>query len=205
MDDRASSGSQPVPEPGGFVFASMGRRFVAWAIDTIIVYALAVVGSLLITLVVGAGRLPPDLWIVAIGVVSGAYFIGSWLGSRRATLGQRWLKIAVHNAADGRTLSAPQAILRLVIVGYPLILAPFVGAILNGAVTAALVVLALILLGTSAMSKTGQGLHDRLASSLVVQPAAIGSSAAATVSLLLATLVLVGYILFVLVDLGTLK
>jgi uncharacterized RDD family membrane protein YckC len=45
-------------------------------------------------------------------VIGGVYFIASWSGGRRATLGQRIFQIQVGNAFDGRPLRLDQAVRR---------------------------------------------------------------------------------------------
>ncbi|HET8784315.1 MAG TPA: RDD family protein, partial [Candidatus Limnocylindrales bacterium] len=107
----------------GLVFASTGARFVAYIVDG---FLLAVIGIIIGSILgafgletirsqppLGPSGVPdysayfaPDPVGSLVGVaVSALYFIGSWTGGRRATLGQRLLAIQVGNAFDGRALT----------------------------------------------------------------------------------------------------
>ena len=204
-DARSSSTSEPEPRAPNLLYASIARRFAAWVVDAIIVYAVVLAAVLVFNLVPRTGSLPVDVNLVsafAIGLVSGVYFVRSWLGTHCATLGERWFKLQVRNAYDGRSLSVPRAILRWAMVGYPLLLAPFVGTLLSGAVTAALYVWGIALLVTTNASPGRQGLHDRVARSAVVEPVGVGSSKTAMASLALAIIALVGLAWVAYVDLA---
>jgi uncharacterized RDD family membrane protein YckC len=171
----------------GLALSNTFPRVVAWIVDGFLLTILyLVVGEILVA--VGLSRpvaQPPfdttgeidystylvfdPVAAVVNVVVSAVYFIASWSGGRRATLGQRLLKIQVGNAFDGRALSLEQAIRRWIGLGEPIsllgVLPGFVG--FGGFLWFAW---ALVLLITTATSATRQGLHDRLANSAVVRP-----------------------------------
>ena len=115
---------------------------------------------------------------VAITTAIGAlYFIASWSGGRRATLGQRLFGIQVGNAFDGRPLRLDQAVRRWLGIGDFLLLLGIIPA-LGPASSGLLFVWNIALLITAATSPTKQGLHDRLANSAVVRPANAGNGLA---------------------------
>ena len=106
-------------------------------------------------------------------VLSALYFILSWTGGRRATLGQRILQIQVGNAVDGRPLRMDQAIKRWLGLGSFL---DILSLIPGGVALSGLSLLwAIVLLITTATSPTKQGLHDRFAESVVARPANAGN------------------------------
>jgi len=182
-----------VPESGGLAYAGAFPRFVAWIIDSLI---LGVIGLILAAgafalfagtvdwsqvLRPGSSRVnlpnsgPFAGGILVASVIAAliglAYFVLLWTSGARATLGMRVLRLQVANAADGATLTKGQAVRRWIALGTWLSLlsyVPVVGA-LSGL---AQVVWYLALLGTTITSATKQGIHDRFAGSVVVQPRA---------------------------------
>lgn len=194
-------GPAEVPGAPGLVFADTPSRLVAYFVDAFIVSLIGSVAAFAL----GFGErvktaTSTSLWLsgttfaVAFAVVSLLYFLVFWTGGRRATIGQRLFDIQVGTAFEGRPLSLDQALGRW--VGYGsflgfLTIAPGLGAIVW------LVWLAwvLVLLGSTARSKSKQGLHDRFASTALVRPAGRTSSGPALACLIV--LVLLG-VLFVL-------
>jgi uncharacterized RDD family membrane protein YckC len=187
---------------------------VAWIVDGILLTILyVVVGGILagVGLGVPAPPVPFDptaaidtstyfvydpVSTVATVVVSAAYFIASWSGGRRATVGQRLLKIQVGNAFDGRALSLDQAIRRWLGLGEPISLLGLLPGLV-GVVGFLWLLWALVLLLTTATSPTKQGLHDRLANSAVVRPTDAGNSLAMTcavIAIILAALALLSIV-----------
>src|SRR4029077_5854176 len=84
-------------------------------------------------------------------------------------LGMRLLGLQVANAGDGRTLSKRQAFQRWIglgqwlgLIGFFPVLGAFSGIIQF--------VWDLVIIGSTATSSTKQGVHDRVANSVVVQP-----------------------------------
>ena len=125
----------------------------------------------------------------AIGAV---YFILSWSGGRRATLGQRLLKIQVGNAFDGKALTTNQAVKRWIGLGAFLGLFSIIpSAAVVGAANLVQFIWVIVLLISTATSSTKQGLHDRFANSAVVRPSGAGSGVAmACLVLVIALLVI---------------
>ena len=174
----------------GLAFSDTLPRVAAWFIDGLLLTLIgAVIGSILgvgtaVTTTFDSPTSQVDynelffaneLTIVGLAV-SALYFIGSWSGGRRATLGQRLLKIQVGNAFDGRPLTLDQAIRRWLGFGEFIWLIGFVPG-LAGA-SSLYFLWALVLLITTAASPTKQGLHDRLANSAVVRPVNAGNGLA---------------------------
>ena len=107
-------------------------------------------------------------------VLGGFYFVLSWSGGRRATIGQRLFKIQVGNAFDGAPLTFEQAIRRWLGLG------EFLGLFVFAPGLAALagtlqIIWSLVLLVTTATSPTKQGLHDRFANTALVRPTTAGN------------------------------
>ena len=165
----------------GLTWADIPSRFVAYVIDTFIV---AFTGGVIVG-VFGLGSTAPGaldndptgggLLSIVSTLVGAAYFILSWSGGRRATLGQRVFRIQVGNAFDGRPLTSTQAFKRWIGLGSVLgLLAVIPSTSLYGLASLAELVWAVVLLISTTTSATKQGLHDRFANSAVVRP--IGAS-----------------------------
>ncbi len=162
----------------GLVISGVFARVVAYAIDLSLLSALnvAISGALglfsedrneTVALVVSA---------VLIGV-DFLYFVGFWTSRLQATLGMRLIRLRVLGSVSARTLSANDALLRWLalsgavsILAFVPSIAPSVG-LLGG-------IWILMLLVTTAMNPLRQGLHDRWARSVIVQPAPGGSGLA---------------------------
>jgi uncharacterized RDD family membrane protein YckC len=104
------------------------------------------------------------------------YFVTAWSGGRRATIGQRLLKIEVGHAFDGASLTLEQAFRQWLAFGYWLSLFALI-TVASVASVFALGLWILVLLTTTVRSPTKQGLHDRFARSVVVRPADAPSGA----------------------------
>ena len=127
---------------------------------------------------------------IAFVVVDFLYFVGLWRSRWHATLGMRLLGLRVLAAATATTLSFNDALLRwIALSGAVAILAlvPRVAGTL-GLLSALWVI---ILLVTTATNPLHQGLHDRWARSVVVQPAPGGSGAAVVTCLVIVVLLFV--------------
>ncbi len=180
-----------VPGAPGLKFADTPSRFVAYVVDAFIA---GIISSIVTSAVAGALGIEPDLRAldsfsrsqvnfqtygavgagIAVGV-SFLYFVLSWSGGRRATIGQRIFGIQIGNAFDGRSLSMSQAIRRWLALGSILglvALVPRTGSAGSGLESLWL----LVLLVSTVASSTKQGLHDKFANSAVVRPAAAGTS-----------------------------
>jgi uncharacterized RDD family membrane protein YckC len=178
---------------GGIEYAGTLQRFVAYLLDGLVMTLIGA-GFYIIAAIAGVGPFSnlsgitsysgldaiargPDAGAVAILVVmavisaaiSAAYFVFQWSGSGRATLGMRVLNLQIGNAADGRTITREAAFRRWIALGgwtgilsaLPVIASP---------VTLALGVWELVLLVSVITSPTKQGLHDRFANTVMVQP-----------------------------------
>lgn len=168
----------------GLVFADTPARFVAYIIDLILI---GIVSSIVAGPFSWDTPFDPNApfsdvafrtteYTILATAVGAFYFILSWTGGRRATLGQRILKIQVANAFDGRPLTLDQAVRRWLGLGDFLNLlgfTPGLGVLSSGL----LFIWMIVLLITTATSPTKQGLHDRFANSAVVRPTNAGNTA----------------------------
>lgn len=170
------------PAPG-IAYADLVTRIIAYIIDGVI---LGVVWSVVWGIIVGAMLVTAGFGMVfIIGVVLGAiylvgsavYFVYTWT-TMRASPGQKILKLETVNAADGATLTQPQAIRRWAflfgpagaaivlnnVFGYSLTLA-FLGLLLSLAGVA----YTIYLLYTASQSPKRQGFHDVQAGTVVIK------------------------------------
>lgn len=196
------------------VFSDTPSRFVAYWIDLILVgLATTIIAEPLGWNVVAptdpnqpfdlsAALANTEYGILAV-VIGGLYFVASWSGGRRATLGQRLFNIQVGNAFDGRPLSLEQAIRRWLGLGDFLNLFGFTPALALLS-TGLLFIWYVVLLITAATSPTKQGLHDRLANSAVVRPTNAGTGLAYGCLAVLVGLIVIAFLAIVaLILLGT--
>jgi uncharacterized RDD family membrane protein YckC len=170
-----------VPEIApGIVIADTLSRFVAFLLDLVVIgFVSAVLGSIL---GMRAGSIADgdfqsflvdfdySVLTIAVGLV---YFVGSWSGGRRATLGQRVFRLQVGNAFDGAALTLEQAVRRWLGYGHWLVLFSFEPGLARVSGLVQFVWLVALLVTTVA-SPTKQGLHDRLANTAVVRPSTAG-------------------------------
>jgi hypothetical protein len=167
-------------------FAGVPRRFLAWLIDLVVVTALIFSAVSLVDVAVGpAVEIRPDAptlrgtvsisraklvvdAVVATGL-SAAYFVLPWtlVG---ASLGQRALRIRVRRAGSDKTLPGGRATARWLLLFPPFATVsafttgvPLLGWFLWGGAAVWYAMLFLTTVG----SVTRQGLHDRLARSVV--------------------------------------
>lgn len=171
----------PISMGEGWVIAGVFPRLVAYFID----YALLAVASLSVFWVlgqfpggvVGNAYTPTALWFVASAIfllIDAIYFIAFWRSSWQATIGMRLIRVRVLRAVDGRTLPLDSATKRWFgVSGLPQLLGLIPGV---GSFSSLIWEVALLL--TTATNPLRQGLHDRWAGSVVVQPAPGGSGAA---------------------------
>lgn len=179
--------------PVGKEFTSVGRRLAAWVIDTVVVIALIFIGASAVAAVFGpAVRFPADATAFGASMtvdgdrvllnalvstsLSGTYFVIPWvvLG---ASFGQLLVKIQVRDETSRQTLAPGRAIARWI-----LLLPPFgtIAALTAGTPSLGTLMWGsallwyFILLFTTRRSATKQGLHDRIAHS-VVCPRASGT------------------------------
>lgn len=163
----------------GFVMAGVGSRILAYVLDSILIGILG--GVLLGIAIVATGRSfekEPETASLLYGILTLGleflYFVGLWTSQRQATLGMRLVSLRLARATDGEGLSIGMAILRFVVMGFPLTLLgslPVAGVLVSYAYFG----LVVFLLFTTAMSPLRQGLHDRLSGSVVVRPAGVSN------------------------------
>jgi len=169
--------------------AALWRRVLAFLVDGAVLVVLGFALLALASLLVGptvrmelSGSAEPRVevigWRVALNAVllaglSAAYFVLSWTRARHSA-GQALLRIGVEDAAgDGSTpLPMNRAVLRWALLGAPLGLAA--AASVNAplaflGVSAASVLWFAVLLLTTLFSRSGRGLHDRVAGSIVAR------------------------------------
>jgi uncharacterized RDD family membrane protein YckC len=177
----------------GVVIARTFPRVVAYFVDSLILGTIGVALSALLGLY-DSDPDPVAIFGVAavLVLVDLLYFIGLWTSGLQATLGMRLLKLRVLDAVTAGTLPLNDALLRWIalsgavgILGLVPGLRAYIGPL--GAIWV------LILLVSTATNPLRQGLHDRWARSVVVQPAPGGSGLAVVTCLVL--LVLIGVVL----------
>lgn len=162
----------------GVVIAPTFARVVAYFID-ILFLGLINIGALGALGLVAEGQ--DDLLALVVGiafvVVDFLYFVGLWTSGWHATLGMRLLQLRVLNAASAGTLAFNDALLRWIALSGAIAILALVPR-LAGTVGVLALIWLLALLITTATHPLHQGLHDRWARSVVVQPAPGGSGAA---------------------------
>jgi uncharacterized RDD family membrane protein YckC len=185
----------------GLVIAGFFSRLVAFVIDLLVLGCITIA----IGLVVGAYRegstQAVTLGVGLVGVaIGGLYFVAFWTSGWRATLGMRLIGIRLLQAADGTPLPLEAAVIRwLALIGIVELLS--IVPVATGVLGLIALVWWIILLVTTATDRLHQGMHDRWAGSVVVQPAPGGSGAAVVGCLVLIALALfVPFIAFLLVS-----
>jgi len=213
-DPSGAAGDQPVvawsppaapvarPAVGeGLVIAGVFSRVVAFVIDSLILGCI----TLAIGVAIGAYR-EGSTQTLALGVglvgvaIDGLYFVALWTSGWRATLGMRLIGIRVLQAADAGVLPLDAAAVRwLALTGIVQLLA--ILPVAGGVFGLIALVWVIVLLATTATDRLRQGLHDRWAGSVVVQPAPGGSGAAVVGCVVLIALAFfVPFIVFLLVS-----
>ncbi|MGH2473991.1 MAG: RDD family protein, partial [Candidatus Limnocylindrales bacterium] len=216
-DPTPASGWTTVTPPAvsevapGLVIADVASRLVAFVID---IFLVALISSIVGT-VLGMGRsitTEGDLGLLAAGydytiltvAIGLLYFVASWTGGRRATLGQRAFSLQVGNAFDGQPLTLEQAVRRWLGYGHFFVLFTF-DATIAGISGLAQLVWVIALLVSTVTSPTGQGIHDRLANTAVVRPTTAGKGVAVTCLVIVVVgvvLAVVGFAAFISSDAG---
>jgi uncharacterized RDD family membrane protein YckC len=177
-----------VPGVPGLRFGSTLHRVLAYWIDGILIaIAASIVAGIAASAASGSTSMATLVSAVVYMGIEFLYFVGLWTSTSRATLGMRLMKLQIGNAFDGKTLTMTQAVTRWFALGLPFQAAGFVPQLAAIAGLAGL--WTLVLLVSTAVSPTRQGVHDRIANSAIVQP--IGASTPAVACLLLVLLLLV--------------
>ena len=176
---------QDVGAPG-LTWADTPSRLVAYILNSFVV---AFVAGIVVTVLqiggpAGTTNTQSSQAISVLTTLLGAaYFIASWSGGRRATPAQRLFNIQVGNAFDGHALTSTQAAKRWLGTGSFLALFGLLPASsIFGLLNLLQLVWVVVLLVSTVMSPTKQGLHDRFANSAVVRP--IGASSGLAVACL---------------------
>jgi uncharacterized RDD family membrane protein YckC len=162
----------------GLVIAGTFTRVVAFVIDGLLLFLISY------TLGYVLGYYSQDAstttaLIVSVGtvVIDSAYFIVLWRSGWHATIGMRLMRIRVLAAINGATLGLDAAIIRwLALTG--IVQAALLIPLATTVIGFASLVWLVVLLVTTATDRLHQGVHDRWAGSVVVQPAPGGSGAA---------------------------
>lgn len=185
------SGNYPPPQgPGGFqqaaveagpapgiVYADVVTRIIALVIDSIILWIpYVIVGGILVTALFATGGAIAVIFSLLIGVLyaalAGAYFVWTWT-TQRASYGMKFLKLEVVNAADGATLTQPQAIRRFLFLYAGNLLSIVGNQVFGFGLGSLLGLLGLIyvvyLLYTTTQSPKRQGFHDLQAGTVVIK------------------------------------
>ena len=172
------------PGVAGLIYAGTLARVVAYIIDSILLGIVTSIATAPFAASIAGAFDPrrggniaisPIALIITVGA-SAIYFIGFWSSGWRGTPGMKLLRLQLGDAATGRTLTPEQAVRRWIGFGTFVQLASFVpalGLLANGG----LFLWTIVLLISTATSSTKQGLHDRFASTAIVQPYGSGSTA----------------------------
>ena len=177
----------------GVVIARVFPRVVAYFVDGLLLGAVSVaVGGALGLYDADRDRTLAFIVGAVLVVVDLVYFVGLWTSGLQATVGMRLLRLRVLDATSAGTLPINDALLRWIgltgaisILGLVPGIDAYIGVI--GAIWL------LVLLITTASDRLRQGLHDKWARSVVVQPAPGGSGLAIATCLVL--VVLLGLVL----------
>jgi uncharacterized RDD family membrane protein YckC len=193
---RLPTGPAPAPGVADHVIAGVGARGIAWVLDGLLVGLIP--AALSLTLIdwsafidevarsvrdQGGGEPPvvalpvtPEVLLVTlIGVgISFVYLVGLWTSGGQATVGMRGLRMRVVDATTGRGLSLAAAVRRWFALGGPLsLLAVLPG--LEGLIGIVALALPFVLLLSTIADDRHQGLHDRVASSVVIRATSSGA------------------------------
>lgn len=186
------------PGVAGLVYAGTLTRAVAYIIDSFLLgIVTTIVTSPFNVSMVGAFdprrgvnvAVSPIALIITVGA-SALYFIGFWSSGWRGTPAMKLLRLQVGDAATGRTLTPEQSVRRWIGFGTIVQLLTFVPA-LGVVANSGLFLWTIALIITTAISPTKQGLHDKFASTAVVQPFGSGNTAVIIGCLLIIALIVV--------------
>jgi uncharacterized RDD family membrane protein YckC len=209
-----ASSAEPAPIEG-YVIAGPWARLVAWLIDSLLVTFVPTLLSFIVidwqplvdamieqiedpSTVAPLTFVPTTveaLIVTLIGVgISYLYFVGFWTGPWMSTPGMRLLGLRVGDEQRGAILSITAATKRWLAMGAWLALLAFVGPFgtIAGLGTT---VLQIALFFSVIVHPRRQGLHDRVASSLVVRKRAVGDSVVMGCAVLVGLVVLFGIVI----------
>ena len=175
----APTNALPPSAVEGYQTAGVGARIVAWLLDGAILFLLSIFVVVIVLIVAGDTFIDDTFATSALTAIlttgfSFLYFVGMWTGASGATLGMRSLGLRVVQAPGPASLGIGPAVTRWLAFGYPLsflALVPVLGTVASWALTG----WTIVLLITTAISDTNQGLHDRFAGSAVLRRVGAGS------------------------------
>ena len=179
-----------VPGAPGLVYAGAIPRAAAYIVDVLLLAILVAIVSIPFaaaavtttsTSLSDVGQYTSRSGISAVigTLIEGAYFVFLWMSSGRATLGMRLFSLQVGSFADGSRIRPDQAVKRWLAYGSWLSILAIAPAI-AGVIGIVTFLWTLVLLISTATSPTKQGIHDRIAGTAVVRPAAAGNGLALT-------------------------
>jgi uncharacterized RDD family membrane protein YckC len=186
--------SSSVPGAPGLAYGRTLDRVIAFWLDSIIVGIPAFIVTAVLVDGGGSGSLniPVGPAILA-GVISAGihliYFVAFWTGTGRATPAMRLMKLQMGDATTGGVPTVQQGLLRWLGLGgvFRLLgILPAASALASGLEGLWI----LLLLITTALSPTKQGLHDRMAGTALVQPTNAPTPAKACLFIVLALLLI---------------
>ena len=180
----------PAEQDGEWAVAQAGARFVAYTIDSllVIVAAAAVTAALVrIGIVSETPRTGLDAIVVGLlsTVIELVYLVALWTGARQATVGMRALGIRIVRESNGGRLDLQQALARwLLLTGALSVIAllPVDDLVLGGA----FLIWFIVLLASVQRDPNRQGIHDRVAGSLVLRRAGASSAVGCLIAVVLA-------------------
>jgi uncharacterized RDD family membrane protein YckC len=179
------AGREDRPIATSRVYAGTRRRAIAYLVDGIVVGLIVFGVAALLNVLLGptltidrtgrAPRLVVDDGRTVINTLCGvavgaAYFVGSWARTGQ-TPGQRLFGLRVERAETARLLGPRGGVVRWVALGGPIGLLSLAARDVDGAgslLTIAVAAWFLLLLLSTARGADNQGIHDRLAGSVVI-------------------------------------
>ncbi len=166
--------SSTAPGAPGLQYGRTLDRVMAYLLDALIVTIPVLIVAFLVGAGVALGGMGEGGLALVAGIIGSGvhllYFVSFWTGNARATLGMRLMRLQIADARTGDTLTVQQGLVRWLALGGAFQLLELVPPLL---LLGGLLAFAwdLALLATTAASPTKQGLHDRIASTALVQPA----------------------------------
>jgi uncharacterized RDD family membrane protein YckC len=163
-----------VPGTQGLQYGRTLDRVMAYILDGFIVAFPVVILALAVGTGAALGGLRQGGLSIVVGIVGSGihllYFVSFWTGNAQATPGMRLMKLRIGDARTGATPTVQQGLIRWLGLGG---IFQVIGLVPPLAFISALFafVWELVLLATTASSPTRQGLHDKMASTALVQPA----------------------------------
>lgn len=168
------------PAPG-VGYADLGIRIAAYIIDVIVMFVVyAIVSVVVLAIFAGIGGVAGFflgflLLVLFEAAFSAIYFIYTWT-KLRASPGQKVLSLETANAADGKTLTQPQAIKRWLVLFGPFILLSALQLVVGSTLGSLFGLVSLgyfiYLLYTTYQDPKRQGFHDHYADTVVVKRSA---------------------------------